>query len=304
VTEQLRAGSVTAAPAPPLARRRPRWPSPERSWLKRAIFIAVLVALSVVFVYPFLWIVSASLKPEGFTFDNRLIPAVWEPRNYVDVWDAAPVARWLFNSIYVGFLAALAVTLSSAVVAFGFAYFRFPGRNALFGILLATMMLPFAATMIPIYLIWKELGLLNTQYPLWAMNLFGSAFYVFLMRQFFLGIPRELFEAARMDGDNFFTMFWRIALPLAKPALIVAFVFEFKASWNDLLKPLIYLQDPEKYTLPRGLKAVVDEFGQAGEMNWEVVIAALVISTIPMILVFFAGQRYFVEGIATEGRKG
>jgi multiple sugar transport system permease protein len=124
------------------------------------------------------------------------------------------------------------------------------------------------------------------------------------MRQFFLGIPRELFEAARMDGDNFFTMFWRIALPLARPALIVAFVFEFKASWNDLLKPLIYLQDPDKYTLPRGLKAILDEFGQAGEMNWEIVIAALVISTVPMILVFFAGQRYFVEGIATEGRKG
>jgi multiple sugar transport system permease protein len=304
MTEQLRTASVTAAPAPPTGRRLAGRSRRDSNQVRRAFFLVVLLGLSALFVYPFFWIVSASLKPEGHTFDNRLIPAVWEFRNYIEVWKAAPVARWLFNSVYIGLFAAVAVTLSSAVVAFGFAYFRFPGRNFLFGLLLATMMLPFAATMIPIYLIWKELGLLNTQYPLWAMNLFGSAFYIFLMRQFFLGIPRELFEASRMDGDNFFSMFWRIALPLAKPALIVAFIFEFKASWNDLLKPLIYLQDPDKYTLPRGLKAVLDEFGQGGEMNWEIVIAALVISTVPMILVFLAGQRYFVEGIATEGRKG
>ena len=302
--EGLRTGSVTATPAPPLVRRRPRWPRPEASWLKRAVFLVLLLGLSVVFVYPFLWILSASLKPEGFTFDNRLVPAVWEPRNYVDVWDAAPVARWLFNSIYIGVLAALAVTLSSAVVAFGFAYFRFPGRSFLFGLVLATMMLPFAVTMIPVFLIWNELGLVNTKVPLWAMNLFGSAFYIFLLRQFFLGIPRELLEAARVDGDNFFTMFWRIAMPLAKPALVVAFIFELQASWNDLIKPLIYLQDPNLYTIPLGLKSVLDGFGQSGEMQWEIVIAATVIATIPMIVIFFLGQRYFVQGIAATGRKG
>src|SRR5215216_7881914 len=148
------------------------------------------------------------------------------------------------NSVIVTVLAAVTVTFSSAMVAFGFAYFRFPGRNALFGLVLATMMLPGAVTMIPTYLlwngeVWRHLGIdysfINTQYPLWVPNLFGSAFYIFLQRQFFLGIPREYFEAARMDGDNFFTMFWRIALPLAKPALIVAFIFEVQAKWFDLM---------------------------------------------------------------------
>jgi multiple sugar transport system permease protein len=305
---QLRTPAATAAPAPPLLRRRSWW-RPETNPVKRAVFVVVLLGLSVVFVYPFVWTVSASLKPRAYVFDNRLIPEVWEPDNYVEVWDAAPVFTWLVNSIYIGFLAALAVTLSSAVVAFGFAYFQFPGRNGLFGLVLATMMLPAAVTMVPVYLIWNELGFVGAsgfkaQIPLWAMNLFGSAFYIFLLRQFFLGIPRELFEAARMDGDNFLTMFWRIAMPLARPALVVAFIFELQASWNDLIKPLIYLQDPNLYTLPRGLKAVLDEFGQGGEMQWEIVIAALVISTIPMIMIFFAGQRYFVEGIATAGRKG
>ena len=139
------------------------------------------------------------------------------------------------------------MTISSALVAFGFAYFRFPLRNFLFGCVLATMMLPGVVTLVPTYLLWNKLHftgpgtflfLSKNQYPLWAPNLFGSAFYIFLLRQFFLGIPRELFEASRMDGDNYFTMFWRIAMPLAKPALIVTFIFEFKASWTELQKSL------------------------------------------------------------------
>jgi len=266
----------------------------------------VLLGLSVLFIYPFVWAISASLKPREHVFDNRLIPEVWQPSNYTEVWDIAPVLTWFLNSVYIGVLAAATVTISSAIVAFGFAYFRFPGRNALFGLVLATMMLPAAVTMIPVYLIWNELGLVNTQYPLWVMNLFGSAFYIFLLRQFFLGIPRELFEAARMDGDNFFTMFWRIAMPLAKPALVVAFIFELQASWNDLMRPLIYLRDDALFTLPLGLKTILDSFGQGGggEGDYQIIIAALVISTIPMIVIFALFQRYFLEGIATSGRKG
>jgi multiple sugar transport system permease protein len=154
------------------------------------------------------------------------------------------------NSLVIGMMAALTVTLSSAFVAFGFAYFRFPGRNVLFGLVLATMMLPTAVTMIPNYLVWNWLGLTNTQVPLWAHNLFGSAFYIFLLRQFFLGLPRELFEAARVDGASYLQLFRKIALPLTKPALIVTFVFEFRASWTDLMRPLIYLRDNSLFTLP------------------------------------------------------
>ena len=299
----------TAAPAIALGSPRP-WPRGAAGPLKRVVFLAILAALAVLFTYPFVWIVSASLKPRESVFDNRVIPQVWQPENYVTVWESAQLLTWLINSLYIGFLAAAAVTLSSALVAFGFAYFRFPGRGALFALVLATMMLPGAVTMIPVFLIWNELGFVGAdgakgQVPMWAGNLFGSAFYIFLLRQFFLGIPRDLFEAARIDGDNFFTMFWRIAMPLAKPALVVAFIFELQASWNDLIKPLIYLQQPELFTIPRGLKSILDTFvGGGGEMEWEIVIAASVISTVPMILIFALFQRYFVEGIATQGRKG
>jgi multiple sugar transport system permease protein len=211
---------------------------------------------------------------------------------------------WLLNSLVIGVMAALSVTLSSAFVAFGFAYFRFPGRNLIFGLVLATMMLPAAVTMIPNYLVWNWLSLTNTQVPLWAHNLFGSAFYIFLLRQFFLGLPRELFEAARVDGASYLQLFRRIALPLTMPALIVTFIFEFRASWTDLMRPLIYLRDGSLSTLPRGLKVILDQFGQGGEAQWEVVLAASVIATVPMLVIFFVGQRYFVEGIATTGRKG
>jgi multiple sugar transport system permease protein len=294
-------------------------PEPRRRWLPSGnpllttLKLAVLLACTVIFIYPLLWAVSASLKPREEVFDNRLIPRHWQFSNYVDVFHGTsivgyspPFARWFLNSVYIGVLAAVTVTVSSAIVAFGFAYFRFPLRNLLFGCVLATMMLPGAVTMIPVYLIWHRVHLTGTQYPLWASNLFGSAFYIFLLRQFFLGIPRELFEAARMDGDNFFTMFWRIAAPLAKPALIVTAIFEFKASWTDLMKPLIYLNRDSQYTIPRGLKNMLDLFGPSGggQGDYQIVMAGVVLATIPMIIIFFLGQRYFVEGIATQGRKG
>jgi multiple sugar transport system permease protein len=296
-----------ALPVPPAApqRRRRRW-WPEENPVRRVLFIIVLCGVSVIFLYPFAWTVSASLKPREFVFDNKLIPTHWHFGNYVDVWHAAPMATWFLNSVYIGVLAAATVTVSSALVAFAFAYFRFPLRNFFFGCVLATMMLPGAVTMVPVYLIWRHLGLADTQYPLWMGNLFGSAFYIFLQRQFFLGIPRELFEAARMDGDNYLTMFWRIAVPLAKPALIVTFIFEIQASWNDLIRPLIYLRNDHAFTIPRGLYSLLGQYAPSagGNGDYQLVIAAMVISTLPMILIFFVGQRYFIEGIATQGRKG
>ncbi|HZG35032.1 MAG TPA: carbohydrate ABC transporter permease [Gaiellaceae bacterium] len=305
---------------------------PRFSGVKNVFFVLLLAGISVLALYPFIWLLTASLKPQGDVFDNRLIPREWQ-WNYTGdptpvpgdeklfALPDTPVLSWMWNSVWIGLLAAVLVALSSAIVAFAFAYFRFPGRNALFALILATMMLPGAVTMIPVYLIWNEIGKatgelgrlaflpdigVNTQYPLWVPNLFGSAFYIFLLRQFFLGIPRDLFEAARIDGDGYFSMFRRIALPLAKPALIVVFIFELQAKWFDLMTPLIYLRDTALYTLPLGLKTILDAQGAGGggEGRWEIIMAGTVVTVLPMVVLFAIFQRYFIEGIATQGRKG
>ncbi|MCD4523865.1 carbohydrate ABC transporter permease [Nocardioides sp. cx-173] len=295
-TDPVAPHAAVAHEEPP-PRRRPG------SRLQRALVTAALVLLTVVFVYPFVWLVSASFKPRGEVFDNRLIPRTFTLDNYVEVWNE-PIGQWLVNTALVTVLATVTVTLSSALVAWGFSYFRFRGRGVLFGVVLATMMLPGAVTMIPTYLIWDALGQVGTLTPLWAGNLFGSAFYIFLLRQFFLGLPRDVFEAATLDGANNWQVFWHIGLPLTKPALVVVALFEFQAAWTDLMRPLIYLRDTADFTVPRGLKSMLDQFGFGGEWHWEIVITASVIATVPMIVLFFLGQRHFVRGIATTGNKG
>ncbi|HKP17876.1 MAG TPA: carbohydrate ABC transporter permease [Gaiellaceae bacterium] len=290
-------------------------------------FIALLLGLSVLFIYPFLWLISASFKPRGQTFDNALIPHDWH-WNYTGpkhpspdpqyLFNVGPVGDWMWNSIWISLLGGILVTFSSAMVAFAFAYFRFPLRNLLFAILLGTLMLPPQVTMIPVYLLWNHIGKFTiehswlphigtgTQYPLWVPNLFGSAFYIFLQRQFFMGIPRDYFEAARMDGDSYWTMFWRIAVPLAKPALIVTFIFEVQAKWFDLLNPLIYLRDEVTFTAPLGLKTLVDRFNATGGGvgDFQVIMAGTVLIVLPMLLLFALFQKYFIQGISTQGRKG
>ncbi len=268
--------------------------------MKRVGVWVALIVVTLAFGYPFWWLVSASLKDRAHVFDNALLPRPSSPGNYVEVWQAVPLLTWIGNSVAVGLAAAAAATVTSALVAFGFAMFRFPGRDLLFGVVLATMMLPAAVTMVPVYLEWHALGLATTQIPLWAQNLFGSAFYIFLLRQFFLGLPREVFDAAKVDGASAWRLFTSMALPLAKPGLIVVFVFELKAAWTDLVKPLIYLRDPQLYTLPRGLKAVLDRFGEGGEEQWELVLAASVVATVPMVLLFLVAQRHFVRGTVTQ----
>jgi multiple sugar transport system permease protein len=275
-----------------------------RNTALRWLLYGLLSAVTMLFVYPFVWLVSASFKPRGEVFDNRLVPKTFTLDNYIAVWQEAPLALWLFNTLLVTVLATVTVTISSAMVAWGFSYFRFRGRTALFGLVLATMMLPGAVTMIPVFLIWDALGQVGNLTPLWAGNLFGSAFYIFLLRQFFLGLPRELFDAAKIDGANQWQVFSRIALPLTKPALIVTALFEFQAAWTDLMRPLIYLRDSSTFTVPRGLKSLLDRFGFGGEWHWEIVVTASVITTLPMIVLFFLGQRHFVRGIATTGSKG
>ncbi|TDD72324.1 carbohydrate ABC transporter permease [Jiangella aurantiaca] len=302
MTTQTRLDSEAAAPEPAAARkaaRRRRKITPVK-----ALIWAALILSTLIFIYPFIWLISASFKPRGEVFDNKLIPETFTFDNYLNVWQEAPMALWLWNTVLVTVLAAVTVTVSSAMVAWGFAYFRFRGRNLLFGVVLATMMLPGAVTMIPQFLIWNSLGMVDTLTPLWAQNLFGSAFYIFLLRQFFLGLPRDLFDAAKIDGANNWTIFMRIAMPLCKPALIITLLFEFQAIWTDLMRPLIYLRDSDNFTVPRGLKALLDQYGFGGEWHWEIVVTASVITTVPMIILFFLGQRHFVQGIATTGSKG
>ncbi len=314
------------APVPQVFRARERF-LPRPSWIKLAVFVVVLAGLSILFVYPLEWLTAAAFKPRGDTFDNRFLPQHWawnftgedKPSPFPQkLFNVAPVAHWMWNSIWISGLGALLTTFSSALVAFAFAYFRFPLRNLLFGILLGTMMLPPEVTMIPVYLLWNKVGHFTTdnswlphigtgtQYPLWVPNMFASPFYIFLQRQFFMGIPRDYFEAARMDGDSYFSMFRRIAIPLAKPALIVTFIFEIQAKWFDLMNPLIYLRDEALFTAPLGMKFLLDRFNAqgGGEGDYQVIMAGTLLLVIPMILLFAAFQKYFIRGIAVQGRKG
>ena len=299
---ERRVSTLEAAAHAELATQEPRRRRP-RNLLARILFVVLLLGCSLVFMAPFAWLVSASLKLRSEVFNFEWIPDPVQWVNYVKVWQAAPLFAWLKNSLFVGAVGGVAVTLSSSLVAFGFAYFRFRGRDTLFALVLATMMLPQMVTLIPVYLIWNKLGFINTLVPLWAGNLFGSAFYIFLLRQFYLTLPRDLFNAARIDGANYFQLWLRVAFPLTRTAMIVVFIFEFKALWTDLMKPLIYLFDNTLFTMPRGIKTLVDRFGQGGEMQWEIVLASTVILTVPLIILFFLGQRYFIEGISATGVK-
>lgn len=272
--------------------------------VKHIVVYALLIGVSILFVLPFLWLVSTSLKTPNKLWEPGWIPdpIAWD--NYKRAFEFAPLLLYTRNSVVVAVLAAFAVTFSSAIVAYGFSCFRFKGRDIIFLGVLATMMVPGTVTMIPQFLIFRNLGMLNTLYPLWVGNLFGSAFYIFMLRQFFLSLPGELIEAARVDGAGFIRMFWSVLMPQIKPALITVFIFEFKASWNDFMRPLIYISRNDLITLPLGLQRYVAEFGSGGLARWELLMAASVLFTLPMIIIFFLAQRHFVEGIATTGTKG
>jgi multiple sugar transport system permease protein len=291
------AGDVRSA-----SRQRPKWT------VGRILLTLLLVGFAALFLYPLVWLLAASLKPASQVFDNSLIPHTWRWDNYVKVWDQLPLLHWAFNSVAIALLAATFVSVSSSVIAFGFAYFRFPARNILFGLVLGSMMLPTSVTMIPTYLIWKETGFLGTWVPLFGSNLFGTAYYIFLQRQFYLGLPRELFEAARIDGTNYWQMFWRIAMPLSIPSFIIVFLFEFQAAWNNFQGSLIYLNSGsvEGFTAPLGIAFAMTKYSPTagGEGDYQYVMVAALLVTLPMLLLFSVGQRYFIEGVATQARKG
>ncbi len=266
-----------------------------------AIYLALAV-LSVFFLMPFVWLVSTSLKSPGEIFGASWLPQRLMWSNYATVFADTDFLLWTRNSFTVAILGMVTVAYSSALIAYPFARMSFPLKRILFALVLATMMLPGAVTMVPTFLIWRKLGLVNTLYPLWASNLFGSAFYIFMLRQFFLTIPNDLKDAAMVDGASHFRTFRSVMLPLVTPALIAVMLFEFIAKWNDYITPLIYLNRADLYTLPLGLATFTQS--QGFQTRWDLWMASSVLMTLPILALFFVGQRFFIQGIATTGLKG
>ena len=248
---------------------------------------------------------SSSLKPLNQVFAE---PPVWIPnpiqwRNYIDAWTALPFTQFLVNTLFITVLGMAASIFTSALVAYGFARFRFPGRDAFFVVLLSTMMLPFVVTLIPGFLIWRQFGLINTYDPLVIGALFGGGpFFIFLMRQFMLTIPPELEEAARIDGANTLQIFIKIILPLVRPALLAIGIFSFQGYWNDFLGPLIYLNDLGKYTMTLGVFFFVGGASEAPKWHWLMAMSTMIAA--PILAIFFVAQRQFIEGITMTGLKG
>ncbi|MGQ9555791.1 MAG: carbohydrate ABC transporter permease [Anaerolineae bacterium] len=269
----------------------------------RVVILYITMGLiGITFVFPFAWMLSTSLKvPEQVWVQ----PPIWIPKpivfsNYIDAFTKVPTLRYLRNTLVITLLPMLGTLLSSSCVAFAFARLQWRARDPFFAILLSTMMLPGQVTMIPVFVMFHKLGWVNTFRPLVIPAFFGSAFYIFLLRQFFMGIPREMDEAAIMDGASPPVIWWRITLPLSGPALAAVAIFTFIGNWNDFLGPLIYLQRANKWPLALGLIA----FRQRHNTDWELLMAYSLVIMLPCLLVFFFFQRYFIQGITFSGLKG
>ncbi|MBI1938831.1 MAG: carbohydrate ABC transporter permease [Ignavibacteriales bacterium] len=263
------------------------------------IFI-LMAAMAVFFLLPFLWIVLTSVKPESEVFSTNFFPTTIQFDNYVKLFDKIPFLRYLQNSVFITTIAVIGVVLSSSLVGYAFGCIEWKGRNALFYIVIASMMLPIQVTMIPIFVIFKEIGWLNSFKPLTIpMFLGGGSFNIFLMRQFFMTVPKSLLDAARIDGCSEIKIYWKIVLPLAKPALATVAILTFMFVWNDFLGPLIYLSDKAKGTLALGLGQLA---GQQ-QPEWAILMAASVLMMLPVIVIFFFFQKYFIKGFTMSGIK-
>jgi multiple sugar transport system permease protein len=270
----------------------------------RVTTYVLLIGLSAVFLLPLLWLVSTSLKPidETMSLPPRWLPS--QPRwgNYPEALSSMG-GFWTFlgNTLLVCGLGVVGAVLSNAIVAYSFARLKWRGRDTLFAVTLATMMVPFPVLMVPLYGVFKTLGWIGTLKPLWVPAFWGGAFNIFLMRQFFRTIPEELSEAARLDGCNEWQIFWRIILPLSKPVLAVVALLHFLWAWNDFLGPLLFLTRKNTFTLALALQ---NYQSQAGGVQWHHLMAASAVIIAPIIVLFFLAQKTFIRGIATTGLKG
>ena len=278
--------------------------------LARFLVHVVLIAGAGLCLFPLVWMIMTSLKPiqETMALPPRWIPSRWDFINYPkavlyqsDKLGYVPFLVYAKNTLYLAVLGVTGCVISNAVVAYGFARIHWRGRDALFALTLATMMIPFPVTMVPMYVLFRHLHWIGSFKPLWVGAWFGSAFNIFLLRQFFLTIPRELSDAATVDGCSEFQIFKNVILPLSKPALAVVALFHFMYVWNDFLGPLIYLQDQSQFTLSLGLQAYQS---QHGGTEWHMLMAASMIVITPLIALFFLTQKTFIQGIAVTGMKG
>ena len=262
----------------------------------------IIILGSIPFLIPLVWLISTSLKIPGqiFTYPPKWIPSPIAWRNYIDVFINMKFFGYFKNTLIITASSMIGMILSSSLIAYGFARIRFFGSRTLFLLLLSTVMLPPQVTMIPVYILFSKLNWVNTPLPLIVPAFFGYAFYVFLLKQFFHTIPTELEEAARIDGCSTFGIYWRIVMPLCKPALAAVAIFQFQAAWSDFMNPLIYLSSEEKKTLALGLQNFLSVHG--GE--WHLLMAASTLMVLPVIIVFFTAQRYFISGVVLSGIKG
>ena len=275
----------------------------------RTILYLVVIGLSILFGFPVFWTLMSSFKTtaEMAAFPPIIIPDVFQWDNYhrVLVVPRIPVILWVRNSAMVVTLTTLGTLISASVVAYSFARFEYRGRDALFMITLATLMLPAEVTLIPQFILFYKLDWINTLNPLWVPAWFGGGgFAIFLMRQFILSLPRDLDEAALIDGAGYFRIFWSILLPLCKPIMATLGIITLIGSWSDFIGPLIYLNTPTKFTVSVGLQFFNNSPEVGGESLRHLLMAACILSMIPTIALFFLGQRYFVQGIVMSGIKG
>jgi ABC-type glycerol-3-phosphate transport system permease component len=283
------------------ATERSRFFSEERIW--RSLTLVVLVAGAIVMAMPFLWLVTSSLKAEQeiFLFPPRWLPTPPRFENYVDALTYKPFALYIANTLYIVLLNEIAILGTASLCAYGFARIDFPGRNFWFAIVLSTMMVPYFVLMVPQFVIFSRLGWIDSFLPLTVPFFFGGgAFNIFLLRQFFRTLPSELADAARIDGCAEFGIYWRIFIPLAKPALATVAIFTFLGGWNDFIGPLLYINSPDKLTVAVGLAT----FRGVMRTRWDLLMAASTAMILPVLLLFFLAQRYFIEGIVLSGMKG
>jgi multiple sugar transport system permease protein len=276
--------------------------------LGRLLLYVITITAATVFMFPFVWTILSSLKSPGelYIFPPQWLPTNPRPENYQEVFQRVPYARWMLNSTLVAVTATLGGVISASLVGYSFARFRFMGRNILFMLTLSTMMLPSEVTLIPLYLMFNQLGWLDSYRPLVIPPFFGgSAFLIFLMRQFFLTIPRDMDEAALIDGAGYLRIYWQIVMPLSVPVLATAAVLTFMQYWNQFMEPFIYLNTNIKFTVAVGIRYFQAVAGQEGGQPTEhLLMAASILMTAPIIFLFFIAQRYLVQGIVMSGIKG
>jgi multiple sugar transport system permease protein len=272
----------------------------------RGLLYAIAIVLSAILLLPFVWGFISSLKPDN---EIRGLPPViwpsrWVPENYVEVWTSKLFGVWTRNSVLIAVLATTGTVLSSALGGYSFARFRYPGRTILFGLTIATIMMPDIVTLIPRFILFYQLGWLNTFLPLIVPYWLGSAFFIFLFRQFFMSIPPELDEAAKIDGASYVQIFARIILPLSGPVMATVAIIAFIQHWDSFLFPLIILNDPAKFTVSIGLRwFAISPSADARPLD-HLLLAGSMMMTAPIMLLFFFGQRYFVRGMVMSGIKG